>query len=82
MEGAENSAFIGSTIAGDRVVVEAYAGVGRVGPRPTARGATDHLASNHRINAALRLLGHSDEATTLEYYVRDSFSDEGLFVRL
>jgi integrase/recombinase XerD len=41
--------------------------------------ATDLLASTHRIKAVSRLLGHSDEATTLKYYVRDSFSDEELF---
>jgi integrase len=42
--------------------------------------ATDLLASTHRIKAVSRLLGHSDEATTLKYYVRDSFSDEELFI--
>jgi integrase len=41
--------------------------------------ATDLLASTHRIKAVSRLLGHSDEATTLRYYVRDAFSDEELF---
>jgi len=41
--------------------------------------ATDLLASTHRIKAVSRLLGHSDEATTLRYYVRDAFSDEDLF---
>ena len=29
--------------------------------------------------AARRVLGHSDEATTLRYYVHDAFSDEELF---
>ena len=41
--------------------------------------ATDLLASTHRIKAVSRLLGHSDEATTLRYYVHDAFSDEELF---
>ena len=41
--------------------------------------ATDLLAATHRIKAVSRLLGHSDEATTLRYYVRDAFSDEELF---
>ncbi len=41
--------------------------------------ATDLLASTKRIKAVSRLLGHSDEATTLRYYVRDAFSDEDLF---
>src|SRR5208337_2526104 len=41
--------------------------------------ATDLLASTKRIKAVSRLLGHSDEATTLRYYVRDAFSDEELF---
>jgi integrase len=41
--------------------------------------ATDLLASTHRIKAVSRLLGHSDEATTLRYYVHDAFSDEDLF---
>ncbi len=41
--------------------------------------ATDLLASTKRIKAVSRLLGHSDEATTLRYYVRDTFSDEDLF---
>jgi len=41
--------------------------------------ATDLLASTHRIKAVSRLLGHSDEATTLKYYVQESFSDEELF---
>jgi integrase len=41
--------------------------------------ATDLLAATHRIKAVSRLLGHSDEATTLHYYVRDAFSDEELF---
>ncbi len=41
--------------------------------------ATDLLASTHRIKAVSRLLGHSDEATTLRYYVKDAFSDEELF---
>jgi integrase len=41
--------------------------------------ATDLLATTHRIKAVARLLGHSDEAVTLRYYVRDSFSDEELF---
>lgn len=41
--------------------------------------ATDLLASTHRIKAVSRLLGHSDEATTLKYYVRDSFCDDDLF---
>ena len=41
--------------------------------------ATDLLASTHRIKAVSRLLGHSDEATTLKYYVKDSFNDEELF---
>jgi integrase len=31
------------------------------------------------LGAARRVLGHSDEATTLRYYVRDAFSDEELF---
>ena len=41
--------------------------------------ATDLLANTHRIKAVSRLLGHSDEATTLRYYVHDAFSDEELF---
>ncbi len=41
--------------------------------------ATDLLAITKRIKAVSRLLGHSDEATTLRYYVRDAFSDEDLF---
>jgi len=41
--------------------------------------ATDLLAVTGRIKAVSRLLGHSDEATTLRYYVRDAFSDEDLF---
>jgi integrase len=41
--------------------------------------ATDLLAATKRIKAVSRLLGHSDEATTLRYYVRDAFSDEDLF---
>jgi len=41
--------------------------------------ATDLLATTHRIKAVSRLLGHSDEATTLRYYVKDSFTDEELF---
>ena len=41
--------------------------------------ATDLLAATKRIKAVSRLLGHSDEATTLRYYVHDSFSDEDLF---
>ena len=41
--------------------------------------ATDLLASTGRIRAVSRLLGHSDEATTLRYYVHDAFSDEELF---
>jgi integrase len=41
--------------------------------------ATDLLASTHRIKAVSRLLGHSDEAVTLRYYVKDSFTDEELF---
>ena len=41
--------------------------------------ATDLLAATHRIKAVSRLLGRSDEAITLRYYVRDSFSDEELF---
>jgi integrase len=41
--------------------------------------ATDLLAATKRIKAVSRLLGHSDEATTLHYYVRDAFSDEELF---
>ncbi len=41
--------------------------------------ATDLVAATHRIKAVLRLLGHSDEATTLRYYVHDAFSDEDLF---
>jgi len=41
--------------------------------------ATDLLATTHRIKAVSRLLGHSDEATTLRYYVHDAFSDEELF---
>ena len=41
--------------------------------------ATDLLASTKRIKAISRLLGHSDEATTLRYYVHDAFSDEDLF---
>lgn len=44
--------------------------------------ATDLLASTHRIKAVSRFLGHSDEATTLKYYVRDSFNDEDLFASL
>jgi len=30
-------------------------------------------------HSGLGLMGHSDEATTLRYYVRDAFSDEDLF---
>ncbi len=41
--------------------------------------ATDLLTSTKRIKAVSRLLGHSDEATTLRYYVHDTFSDEDLF---
>ncbi|MBA7530340.1 Tyrosine recombinase XerC [subsurface metagenome] len=41
--------------------------------------ATDLLAATHRIKAVSRLLGHSDEATTLRYYVKDSFTDDELF---
>ena len=41
--------------------------------------ATDLLATTHRIKAVSRLLGHSDEAVTLRYYVKDSFTDEELF---
>ena len=41
--------------------------------------ATDLLAATGRIKAVSRLLGHSDEATTLRYYVHDAFSDEDLF---
>ena len=41
--------------------------------------ATDLLASTKRIKAVSRLLGHSNEATTLRYYVHDAFSDEDLF---
>ena len=41
--------------------------------------ATDLLATTHRIKAISRLLGHADEATTLKYYVKDSFTDEELF---
>ncbi len=41
--------------------------------------ATDLLASTKRIKAVSRLLGHSDEATTLRYYVHDAFSDGELF---
>jgi len=41
--------------------------------------ATDLLASTKRIKAVSRLLGHSDEATTLRYYVHDAFSDDDLF---
>lgn len=40
--------------------------------------ATDLLAETGRIKAVSRLLGHADEATTLRYYVRDSFSNEEL----
>ncbi|MGA2614968.1 MAG: tyrosine-type recombinase/integrase [Spirochaetia bacterium] len=41
--------------------------------------ATDLVRDTGRIKAVSRLLGHSDEATTLRYYVKDSFSDEELF---
>ena len=41
--------------------------------------ATDLLDSTKRIKAVSRLFGHSNEATTLRYYVRDAFSDEELF---
>lgn len=41
--------------------------------------ATDLLAATHRIKAVSQLLGHSDEAVTLRYYVKDSFTDEELF---
>lgn len=41
--------------------------------------ATDLLATTHRIKAVSRLLGHADEAVTLRYYVKDSFSDDELF---
>jgi integrase/recombinase XerD len=41
--------------------------------------ATDLLAATKRIKAVSRLLGHSDEATTLRYYVHDAFGDEDLF---
>jgi len=32
-----------------------------------------------RIKSVSSLLGHSDEAATLRYYVRVTFSDEDLF---
>ena len=32
-----------------------------------------------RIKAVSRLLGHADEATTLRFYVKDSFNDAELF---
>jgi integrase len=41
--------------------------------------AMDLLASTHRIKAVSRLLGHADEAVTLRYYVKDSFTDSELF---
>lgn len=41
--------------------------------------ATDLVRDTGRIKAVSRLLGHSDEAVTLRYYVKDSFSDEELF---
>lgn len=41
--------------------------------------ATDLLATTHRIKAVSRLLGHADEAVTLRYYVKDSFTDAELF---
>jgi len=41
--------------------------------------ATDLLAATHRIKAVSRLLGHADEAVTLRFYVKDSFTDEELF---
>jgi len=41
--------------------------------------ATDLLATTGRIKAVAQLLGHANEATTLQFYVRDTFSDEDLF---
>jgi integrase len=41
--------------------------------------ATDLYQSTGRIKAVAKLLGHADEATTLKYYVRDSFTNEELF---
>jgi integrase len=41
--------------------------------------ATDLYQATGRIKAVSKLLGHADEATTLRYYVRDSFTDEELF---
>lgn len=42
--------------------------------------ATDLLKKTGRIKAVSRLLGHASEATTLAFYVKDSFTDEELFV--
>jgi hypothetical protein len=38
------------------------------------------VASTRRIKAISRLLGQSDVATTLKYYVRGAFSDEEFFI--
>ena len=40
--------------------------------------ATDLVRDTGRIKAVSRLLGHSDEAITLRYYVKDSFTDSEL----
>ena len=40
--------------------------------------ATDLLARTHRVKAVSLLLGHADEAVTLRYYVKDSFTAEEL----
>ena len=41
--------------------------------------ATDLLHETGRIKAVSTLLGHADEATTLRFYVKDSFNDAELF---
>jgi integrase len=41
--------------------------------------ATDLYQATGRIKAVKELLGHSDEAITLRYYVRDTFTPEELF---
>jgi integrase len=41
--------------------------------------ATDLLQETGRIKAVSKLLGHADEATTLRFYVKDSFNDAELF---
>jgi hypothetical protein len=47
--------------------------------RPRASQGDGPLPEPRRINAVSQLLGYADEATTLRFYVRDSFNDEELF---